>query len=323
MGMIAALLQMADPVQSNYSIAASPGASSPASSATLKKKRLLLCAPSNAAVDELLTRLIMGVPDGSETLSNSSGPRRKILNLVRLGGVTEATRDIIEEYTLDRQVELKLRLTQCWRELEQIEDDIKALLSRLDESRSPESFRGGGMSPQMATSPANRKILNQEILRLSQEKVRKKRTVEHMRLTLRFDVLDNADVVVSTLSGAGNRQLMGYIEGAENKSTASQSRDGDDQEQKPVSAGGGGGRFETVIIDESAQATEPSALIPLRYGCRRLVLVGDPRQLPATVLHKHAAKSGLGVSLFERLERANHEVIMLQVLCLCFIYGCA
>ncbi len=41
-------------------------------------------------------------------------------------------------------------------------------------------------------------------------------------------------------------------------------------------------RFESAIIDEAAQATEPSTLIPLRYGCTRLVLVGDPRQLPGT-----------------------------------------
>ena len=62
------------------------------------------------------------------------------------------------------------------------------------------------------------------------------------------------------------------------------------------------------IIDEAAQSTEPSALIPLRFGCRRLVLVGDPRQLPATVLSRAADRAGLGVSLFERLERAGHQV---------------
>ena len=44
-----------------------------------------------------------------------------------------------------------------------------------------------------------------------------------------------------------------------------------------------GRTFETVIIDEAAQAVELSTLIPLKYGCKRCILVGDPQQLPATV----------------------------------------
>lgn len=41
--------------------------------------------------------------------------------------------------------------------------------------------------------------------------------------------------------------------------------------------------------------------------------VGDPRQLPATVLDSKAAAAGLSLSLFERLERSSHEVVMLQI----------
>lgn len=33
--------------------------------------------------------------------------------------------------------------------------------------------------------------------------------------------------------------------------------------------------FDTVLIDEASQVTEPCALIPLVKGCRRAVLVGD------------------------------------------------
>lgn len=33
--------------------------------------------------------------------------------------------------------------------------------------------------------------------------------------------------------------------------------------------------FDTVIIDEASQVTEPCALIPLVKGCKRAVLVGD------------------------------------------------
>ena len=44
-----------------------------------------------------------------------------------------------------------------------------------------------------------------------------------------------------------------------------------------------------------------------------MVLVGDPRQLPATVKSTLAAKYGLERSLFERLEEAGHPLIRLSV----------
>lgn len=64
------------------------------------------------------------------------------------------------------------------------------------------------------------------------------------------------------------------------------------------------------------QCTEPSTLIPLRYGCKTLILIGDPRQLPPTVLSNTtaaASSSAYAVSLFERLEQAGHEVFMLHI----------
>ena len=58
--------------------------------------------------------------------------------------------------------------------------------------------------------------------------------------------------------------------------------------------------------DQAGQALEPSVLIPLQLLGRggRLVLVGDPQQLPATVLSRAAERAGLGLSLFERLQQA-------------------
>jgi hypothetical protein len=43
-------------------------------------------------------------------------------------------------------------------------------------------------------------------------------------------------------------------------------------------------RFERVLIDEATQCTEPASLVPLCRGARRLVLVGDHKQLPPTVM---------------------------------------
>ncbi|CDJ52087.1 hypothetical protein EBH_0002750 [Eimeria brunetti] len=58
--------------------------------------------------------------------------------------------------------------------------------------------------------------------------------------------------------------------------------------------------FERVIIDECAQSIEPSNLIPLGHGCRSVVLIGDHKQLPPTIVSREASDGGLGVSLLER-----------------------
>jgi len=63
--------------------------------------------------------------------------------------------------------------------------------------------------------------------------------------------------------------------------------------------------FDAVVVDEAAQAVETSTLIPLRYNPQAVVLVGDPAQLPATVLSREAQAGGLGGSLFERLQEGG------------------
>ena len=67
-----------------------------------------------------------------------------------------------------------------------------------------------------------------------------------------------------------------------------------------------------MIIDEAAQAIEPSALIPLKYNPRTVVMVGDPAQLPATIFSKTAKQAGLGTSLFQRLQASGYPVTMLE-----------
>ncbi len=76
----------------------------------------------------------------------------------------------------------------------------------------------------------------------------------------------------------------------------------------------GGLRFDRVVLDEATQAVDPVALAALSRG-QRLVLAGDPKQLPPTVLDAEASASGLARTLFERLaERHGERVLrMLQV----------
>ena len=56
------------------------------------------------------------------------------------------------------------------------------------------------------------------------------------------------------------------------------------------------------VPDEAAQTTEISASVPIaNVHARRLVLVGDHCQLPATALSLEAETRGLTLSLFQRL----------------------
>jgi predicted DNA helicase len=56
--------------------------------------------------------------------------------------------------------------------------------------------------------------------------------------------------------------------------------------------------FDLVLIDEAAQSTEPSCLIPISKS-KKVILVGDHKQLPPTILSRDAQE--LSVSLFERM----------------------
>jgi senataxin len=70
--------------------------------------------------------------------------------------------------------------------------------------------------------------------------------------------------------------------------------------------------FEVVIMDEAAQAVEPSSVIALQHGCRKCVMVGDPRQLPATVFSPTARVTKYERSMFQRLAENNVPVHLLN-----------
>jgi len=58
-------------------------------------------------------------------------------------------------------------------------------------------------------------------------------------------------------------------------------------------------RFRTVVIDEAAQALEPATWVPISRASR-VVLAGDPFQLPPTVRSTVAQRRGLEKTLLER-----------------------
>ena len=283
------------------------------------KQRLLICAPSNTAVDELLMRLSMGV-------LNNQGELRSA-RIVRLGEPLEGASTLINKLTLEAQIEERLLTDATFIKLQAAKENIRRLEKEEKELDAIAATAGGGAGAGGAGSSSNAsgisgrrdgdrstssnfynanahnnelqskeppqqkqrsKEIQGELFTQRQVKISAEMNLERVRTALRQEILYEADIVGATLSGSGRKQFLDLV-----------------LRNDVV--------FDTAIIDEAAQTTEPSCLIPLRLGCRRLVLVGDPRQLPATVLCKAASNAGLGRSLFERLERAEHEVVMLTI----------
>lgn len=54
-----------------------------------------------------------------------------------------------------------------------------------------------------------------------------------------------------------------------------------------------------MIVDEACQTTEPNILIPFQYNPRKVILVGDPEQLEATVISQSRT------SKYERSQNLN------------------
>ena len=101
------------------------------------------------------------------------------------------------------------------------------------------------------------------------------------RQAIETSIIDEAHLVFTTLNSAGHHSL-------------------DSTE------------FQITVIDEAGQCVEPSALIAIRRGCTRCVMVGDPRQLPATTFSDASKVAGYDRSLFERLVVTGHPYILLN-----------
>ncbi|KAM0561006.1 hypothetical protein ACHAPJ_003506 [Fusarium lateritium] len=244
-----------------------------------RPKKLLVCAPSNAAVDELVLRLKAGV-------KTTSG-KTKNINVLRLGR-SDAINAAVRDVTLDELVKSRL-------EGDQTKDKAKADRDKLHEDAAKTKEELSLLRPRLEASRDNddRAVYNKlsrefEELKRRQMSIGKQidadkssgnsvaREMELRRRQVQQEILNNAQVLCATLSGSGHEMFRNL-----------------DVE------------FETVIIDEAAQCVELSALIPLKYGCCKCILVGDPKQLPPTVLSQSAAKFGYDQSLFVRMQQ-NH-----------------
>jgi predicted DNA helicase len=194
-----------------------------------RERRVLVCAPSNTAVDLLTEKLA-----------------ERGVNVIRLGNPSRVS-DLLLKHTLDAGVMAHASYAKMHAMRQTAEQHREAASERVRNFGFEERQR--------------RQWLKDEARTLRQ-------AADDLERFMTEDVLESVQVITCTLVGASHRAIRHL-------------------------------GFETVFIDEAAQALEPGCWIPIAKG-QRLVLAGDHHQLPPTVKSEKAAREGLRETLFEK-----------------------
>lgn len=223
-----------------------------------KGKKVLACADSNTAVDNLVEHLV------------SRG--RKV---VRVGHPARVT-PILRGHTLD----IILEKNDVYKKAQGLREKAYHLKEKQEKYTYPSGKWRRGLSNKAIKNLAekgksSRGIPPKKIKEMSksisiQEKIDDIfDRIDNLEEKAVNEVIENADVVCTTNSSSASRAL----------------------EEK---------EFDICVIDEATQATEPSCLIPI-IKSKKLVMAGDHKQLPPTILNEKAKNMGLSNTLFERL----------------------
>lgn len=70
-------------------------------------------------------------------------------------------------------------------------------------------------------------------------------------------------------------------------------------------------KFKTVVIDEAGQGIEPALWVPI-LKAEKVILAGDPFQLPPTVKSREAEKLGLTTTLLEKVIKRHKRIDLLR-----------
>ncbi|XP_057794535.1 helicase sen1-like [Salvia miltiorrhiza] len=268
------------------------------------KPRMLVCAPSNAATDELLSRVLdRGFIDGEMKVYRPDVARvgvdsqTKAAQAVSVERRTEQllskSRDEVHGWMHSlriRESQLSQQIAGLQRELNvaavtgraqgSVGVDPDVLMAR-DQNRD-------ALLQNLAAAVENRDKTLVEMSRLliveGKFRAASNFNLEEARANLEASFANEAEIVFTTVSSSGRKLFSRLTHG-----------------------------FDMVVIDEAAQASEVAILPPLSLGAARCVLVGDPQQLPATVISKAAGTLLYSRSLFERFQQAGCPTMLLSV----------
>nr|XP_028690529.1 probable helicase senataxin isoform X6 [Macaca mulatta] len=246
------------------------------SNAKIKQNRVLVCAPSNAAVDELMKKIILEFKEKCKDKKNPLGNCGDI-NLVRLGPEKSINNEVLK-FSLDSQVNHRMK------------KDLPSHVQAMHKRKEFLDYQLDELSRQRALCRGGREIQRQEldeniskVSKERQELASKIKEVQGRPQKTQSIIILESHVICCTLSTSGGLLLESAFRGQ------------------------GGVPFSCVIVDEAGQSCEIETLTPLIHRCNKLILVGDPKQLPPTVISMKAQEYGYDQSMMARFCRLLEE----------------
>nr|XP_050855849.1 uncharacterized protein LOC127066326 isoform X1 [Vespula vulgaris] len=250
--------------------------------------RILVCAPSNAAIDEIVLRL----------LAVRATIKQNRFKMVRIGktetmhltvkdiSLTELGKRDVKRMTANYSSK-NIPIDSFEEEKKLLEARINSLKCEIANSQKIDDVYKKYLKLKLIDMNAKYELLenHKSINEMNTKELAKFQRVAERR------ILECADIITCTLSSCYTNQMESIF-------------------------GGNKEKISVCIVDEATQSCEAENLIPLLLGVNTLVLVGDPNQLPATIISQQAKKFGLDQSLFSRIQNAfqnlkNNPIIML------------
>ena len=251
------------------------------SSIVHRRPHILVCAPSNGAVDNILRRVVR---NGFYQLNGSQYQpalvRVGVSDLGDFGSHSEFSAEFKADSLLAMPTEDWIAwLSRQYHTVRAIESELAQDLEQFIALQSTGVMhQSDSLKSKMLHLYEHRDRAVGDLSRLESLRRYHENTstshhdMDRVRIALEISFVDEAEIVFTTLASSGRKTIKNVTHG-----------------------------FSNVIVDEAAQSTELSTILPLLTGAKHCILVGDSQQLPSTVLSKVAKEVCYDRSLFERL----------------------
>ena len=246
--------------------------------------KILICAPSNSAADNLAIYLL----NLMKSLNYQNSEEKEKMKILRVYPKAKENfeNNSLKEISLHNKLKIVLDKYKKKKLEEKNENSSVNYISNIESTqtiiKTNNNFNSNiknkenkvGSTLNLIKKIENNFELNDEHIdnKILQEKNDEENVVITQELTNKFVkyIINDHNIIISTCSTSFDEKLIDI-------------------------------NFKYVLIDEATQCCEIEALLPILHGSSFVVLIGDQKQLGPTIIYPKADLVGMRISLFERM----------------------